>query len=232
MKIRRILLAFAVAAFLPVVGQALIQTQRDQIQVNITINVTPVPLAMRDDGASGTSAKNIIARLVLNPHEVPRNFHSESLSLGSDNVVAQVNQGAVRVEASISPNPLGTLLTSDTPGVIFNQTAGTTVTYLCPYTVTVHTTVTAWTLEHGLFTDFFGIGGSFTGHDVANNTHLQSGTPKPSYTPFIVFSDGQSWVIADASGLTKTYCVDLQITLPATLAGGAYSSNAVYTLFY
>jgi hypothetical protein len=67
---------------------------------------------------------------------------------------------------------------------------------------------------------------------VSNKTHLQSGTPQPAWTPYIVYSDGQSWVVAAASGLTKTYCVDLEVTLPISLAGGAYSSNAVYTLFY
>jgi hypothetical protein len=229
MNIRRALLVFTVLALLPVVTDALIQQQRDQIQVNITINVTPNPLGMVHGPATSGSA--IVAKLILNPKEKPRAFHAESMNFSS--AVAQAaNQGAVRVEASISPNPLGTLLYSNQTGVVFNQEAGTNVTYTCPYTVTVSTTQTAWTLEHGLFTDFAGTAGVFTGHDVLNNTHLQAGTPQPNFTPFIVFSDGQSWVVAAASGLTKTYCVDLEINLPITLAQGAYSSNAVYTLFY
>lgn len=230
---RRALWIFALVALLPVVCEAVIQQQRAQIAVTITINVTN-PLGYKiPPAASDTSGSGIIATLMLNPKESPRQYHAESLSFTGGNVVAQ-NQGGVKVEASVSPNPAGTLLYSNTPGVILSQTAGTTVTYTCPYTVTVSTTVASWTLEHGLFTDMEDLTHNyeFTGHDVANNTHQQLGTPKPAFTPFIVFSDGQSWTVADTNGLTKTYCVDLKITIPSANLTGQYSSNAVYTLLY
>lgn len=231
-RMRRALWLFALVALLPVVCEAVIQQQRAQIAVSITVNVSN-PLGYRAPAASDTSGGGIIAKLMLNPKESPRQYRAESLSFTGPSVLAQ-NQGGVKVEASVSPNPAGTLLYSNTPGVIFSQMAGTTVTYTCPYTVTVSTTVASWTLEHGLFTDMEDPthNYTFTGHDVANNTHLQLGTPKPAFTPFIVFSDGQSWTIADTNGLTKTYCVDLKITVPAANLTGQYSSNAVYTLLY
>lgn len=233
-RMRRALWIFALAALLPVVCEAVIQQQRAQIAVSITINVTPNPLGYAaPPAASDTSGRGIVAKLMLNPKESPRQYRAESLTFTGGNVLAQ-NQGAVKVEASVSPNPAGTLLYSNTPGILESQEAGTTVTYTCPYTVTVSTTVAAWTLEHGLFTDMEDLtdNTSFTGHDIANNTHQQLGTPRPAYTPFIVFSDGQSWTIADTNGLTKTYCVDLKVTIPISTTGGQYSSNAVYTLLY
>ena len=63
-----------------------------------------------------------------------------------------------------------------------------------------------------------------------NNTHIA--TPLPAYTPFIVYSDGQSWAVAGTSGGVKTYCVDLQITVPTSVLSGMYSSNATYSLYY
>jgi len=231
-RIRRAMLLFAIVAALPVVTDALIQQQRAQIQVSITINVTPNPLGYAEPpAATDTSVNGIVARMVLNTKESPSRYRAENLAFDKGRWVAQ-SQGGIKVEATVTPNPNGTLLVSNLPGVQENQEAGTTVAYPCAYTVTVTTTQTAWTLEHGLFSDFSGFGGSFTGHDAANKTHLTTGTPQPAYTPFIVYSGGQSWVIAASSGLTKSYCVDLQITLPISLAGGAYSTNAVYTLFY
>lgn len=231
-RLRRAMLLFAIVAALPVVTDALIQQQRAQIQVSITINVTPNPLGYAaPPSAAGTSVNGIVARMMVNAKESPSHYHAESLAFASGRWIAQ-SQGGIKVEATVTPNPNGTLLVSNLPGVQFSQEAGTTMTYTCAYTVTVTTTQTAWTLEHGLYSDFSGFSGSFTGHDAANKTHLSTGTPQPSYTPFIVYSDGQSWVIAASSGLTKSYCVDLQVTLPISLAGGAYGTNAVYTLFY
>jgi hypothetical protein len=233
-RLRRAFWILALLALFPIVSEAVIQTQRAQISVTITINVTPNPLGYAaPPAASDTSGRGILARLTLNAGERPQQYHAESLAFEGGELVAQ-NQGAVKVEASVSPNPAGTLLFSNQTGVVFSQEAGTVVTYTCPYTVTVDTTISSWTLEHGLYTDFEDLTDktSFTGHDAANNTHVQTQTPKPSYTPFIVYSDGQSWTIADTNAGMKTYCVDLQITIPIATTGGQYNSNAVYTLLY
>jgi hypothetical protein len=108
-----------------------------------------------------------------------------------------------------------------------NATAGTAVTQPCIYTVTVHTTVTSWTLRQGLSGDF---ASGFPGTDLANNSYLQGATPQPTSTPFVVYPT--SWTVLASSGGIKTYCVDLTVTVPAAVAGGAYSTNAVYTIYY
>lgn len=207
---------------------AFLQTQRDQIAVYIQVNVTPAPIVYRPvPGATITIAAHLregrgSSRFV----DVP-NFR-----IG--NAVAQSSaQSAVRVQASVSPNPNATLLYSNVPTVIINQTAGTTATTpVCVYTVTVDTlSTTSWTLKDGLSSDF--IAGNWSGTALGNNTYLQSGTPQPTATPFIVYPDNNStWNTKEASSGMKTYCVTLTLSIPGTVPGGTYSTNAIYTLYY
>jgi hypothetical protein len=236
---RPFLIAFVCLVAIPAAVLATIQQQRSQISVTITIEVTPDPLAMqRKPAAADTSASiaGITAHLNLDAVGSPsrRRFSAEALSFSSSRMVAQ-SQGAVKVEAAVSPNPNGTLLVSNQPGVIIPQTAGTTVVYPCIYTVSVDTTQTSWTLDHGLFSDFApALGGAvYPGKDVGNNTHLSSATPRPTATPFQVFAnDGGVWASVGTGAGAKTYCVDLTVYIPPTTAQGTYSSNAIYTLFY
>ncbi|MGZ3553447.1 MAG: hypothetical protein ACXWNK_15515, partial [Vulcanimicrobiaceae bacterium] len=153
-----------------------------------------------------------------------------NFAIGDGTLVAQT-QAAVRVQASISPNPNATLLYPNNTAIPISGTAGTTVTMPCAYTVTVHTTVTSWTLREGLSNDFSGT--TFPGSDLANNTYLQGATPNPSATAFTVYPDANNtWSVLSASGGIKTYCVDLILKIPVAVPGGAYSTNAVYTLYY
>lgn len=224
--------ALVAFAALPLVAQATIQQQRSQIGVAITINVTPAPVSMlrpRPATASQTSARGIVARLVLDPHERLRSGSAQSLAFVGPNLVAQsANQKAVKVEAEVSPNPAGTLLYSNQTGVQINATAGTSVTVSCAYQITVHTTITSWKLEHGVYNDF---ASGFPGGDLKNSTYITA--PGPVATPFVVYQDdGGLWAVLTTNGGAKTYCVDLTITVPVTVAQGSYTTTAVYTLFY
>jgi len=144
-------------------------------------------------------------------------------------VVAQATaQKAVRVEANVSPNPNATLLYSDQPIVTINATAGTTVAVPCAYHVNIKTATLNWQLKHGVSNDF---AGGFIGSNLANNSYLL--TPNPTSTPFVVYqTDGGVWAALQANSGTKTYCVDLTIKVPVAVAGGMYSTNAVYTLYW
>lgn len=243
---RLFLVIFTLAAFMPVFSDAALQSLRAQITVTITLVVTNLGYAPHHETGSAIAANGagIVAHLFVNKNEDPRNFpRAENLSFidGSvgGNVVAQAaKQGAVEVQASISPNPTGTLLYGSCSAqpigcgqVTIPVTAGSVSTTSCAYSVVIDTTQTSWTLEHGLFSDFEqgGVVG-ISGRLMYNNTHIA--TPLPAYTPFIVYSDGQSWVVAGTSGGTKTFCVDLQITVPASVLSGMYSSNATYSLYY
>jgi hypothetical protein len=244
-RMRPFLIAFAVLLAIPVIVQATIQQQRAQEQVTITINVTPAPLAMlpKGHGALDRTGSGIVARLSGGNMSAGQGFHAESLKFVASNTVAQ-NQGAVLIQAEVSPNPNATLLypsncggqfpTSGVCGTVSlpGQTAGTTVVYKCVYDITVDTTQTSWTLESGLYTDWYdGASQHFAGSYVGYSGYV-SPSPAPTATPFIVYSDGQAWTDFAINGGTKTYCVNLTVTIPAATAGGAYTSNAVYTLFY
>ncbi len=212
--------AFLVVTAIGVALATFIQ-QRDQIAVTIIVNVTPAP-RMAADLPSASTGSHIRAAFTVDRR---RSLRAGALSL--NNLIAQ-SQQAVRVEASIQPNPLGTLLYSNLNSVTLNATAGTTVVLPCAYTVTVDSTQSKWYLKDGLYQDF---SGSFPGRSLANNTYIT--VPQPTATPFFVYSDdGGVWYQVATNGLKQTYCVDLTLTIPVSVPGGTYSTNAVYTLYY
>jgi hypothetical protein len=240
-RMRPYLLLFALLVSIPLVVDASIQQIRAQIAITITLVVTNPILGSTGHGAAAPSGGIIAVRDVVNKNEDPSRYAAENLSFVSGDVVAQAaQQGAVQVRASISPNPTGTLLYGGCTaqpvgcsGVTIPATTGTVTTVTCPYTVTVDTTVTNWALDHGLFTDFENVmtgAVAFSGKLMSNNSHLA--TPLPVYTPFIVYSDGSNWTLLQANGGMKTYCVDLQITVPNSVLSGTYASNATYSLYY
>lgn len=226
------LMAFVIALALGQPGRtAFLQTQRDQIAVVVLVNVTPavvyVPNTLAPQHRGGIA---IAAHMLRRARGSAGLVDAPNFELG--NAVAQA-QSAVRVQASVSPNPNATLLYSNVPDVTINQTAGTTATTpVCVYTVTVDTlSTTSWTLDDGLSGDF--ITTTWPGKDLGNNTYLQAGTPQPTATPFIVYaSNNNAWNPKEKSSGKQTYCVTLTLTIPATVPGGAYSTNAIYTLYY
>lgn len=235
---------FALLIGLPLVAEATIQQQRDLFAVTIVVNVTPAPLSMAAprSGSDG-GGQGIIARLGLSGAARARASvaDAQNLAVLSGSLIAQTaaQQKAVKVEAEVSPNPNATTLygkncQGGAPQAgpcndwTTSQTAGTTQTYACAYQVTVQTTISSWSLRHGLYNDF---ASDFLGGDLANNTYLTA--PNPTATPFVVYlDDGKVWHALTSNGGTKTYCVDLTLTIPADVPGGTYVTSAVYTLYY
>ena len=233
--IRTLFVLVAIFAFVPLAVQAF-QTQRSQIAVTIIINATPNPLGMLGPPAPA-SAIAVTARLRGAPPEIERRFEAEAQQLHftpRDSVmIAQTTvQHGVKVEASVAPNPLGTLLYSDQNSVTVNAESGIPTAVSCAYHVTVHTSVTSWTLKHGLSNDFSdGAGHTFLGGSVANNSYLA--TPLPTATPFVVYAtDGNIWASLALGSNIETFCVDLTVNMPISTPQGTYSSNAIYTVYY
>jgi hypothetical protein len=231
-RLRLLFSAVAAMAIVIITGQrghaSFAQTQRDQISVVVLVNVTPAPLSY------APSRKERDSAISMHMQMRARGSGAEGVpnfDIG-DNVVAQA-QSATRVQAEVSPNPNATLLYYNVPQVTINGTAGTTVvTPPCAYTITVHTLSTiSWTLDDGLSNDFSGT--AFPGNNLANNTYIQTATPQPTATPFIVYpNNNNSWFARAKSTGIQTYCVTLTLNIPRTVPGGAYSTNAVYTLYY
>ena len=229
-RLRWMLAAVAIAAVGLVLGgrgdAAFLQQQRDQIAVYILVNVTPAPVVYAPQSGEGRMS----LRMGLRARGSSRFVDAGPLELRR--LVAQT-QSAVRVQAEVSPNPNATLLYSNVPNVTINQTAGTTqTTAACIYKVTVDTlSTTKWTLKDGLSNDF--VVGSWSGKDLSNNFYLQSGSPQAAATPFIVYPDNNNtWNTKTSNSGMQTYCVTLTLTVPANIGQGAYTTNAIYTLYY
>ncbi|MBV8153377.1 MAG: hypothetical protein JOY98_03100 [Candidatus Eremiobacteraeota bacterium] len=245
-NIRPFLIVLGLLIVIPIAVEATIQQQRAQIGISLTINVTPYVgfNPPPPGGQAAVSASGILASTTLNERERPNRYTAESLVFDDNKTYAKVvaaNQKPVQVQAEVSPNPNGTLLYGNNcqgnPGICSSatvtQAAGTKVVYPCIYQVVVDSTQPSWTLDSGLYTDFEPQGsgsGIIPGGDVGYNGYLS--TPKPTATPFIVYSDGVNWTTFAANALMKTYCVDLTITIPQTTVVGTYGSQAVYTLYF
>lgn len=234
MKFRPAALAFFALIAIPVVALAL-TSERAQIGIPIIINVTPNPLGYNGNSQSPGEIA-VSARLRGAPAAIERAFEAQELHFlqsGSGTLVAQTVQKSVEVVASISPNPTATLLTANVTEVDISAEAGVPATFTCAYQVTVDTADTAWQLKDGLATDFHASATSFPGGDVSHNTY--SGTPNPTSTPFAVYADnGGSFATVNNATYSgaKVFCVDLTLNIPITTSQGAYSSNAIYTLYY
>lgn len=204
-----------------------IVSQRAQETVYILVNVTGI--AYHPHGAVSTDASGatpIAAHFALRARGSAPSVDADVIN-GSSVLVAQ-NQGSVQVRAEVTPNPNATLLVVNQTNETFNATAGTTISQKCIYTVTSNAAaIASWTIKQGLANDFTS---TWSGSDLANNSYLQSGTPKPSATPFTVYPS--NWTPMASSGNAKTYCVDLTLTIPASVPTGAYSTTAVYSLWY
>lgn len=206
-------------------SQALIQSQRAQIGVTIIVNVTPSPIAY----APQTIAQApIVAKFAM--HARGSSDAVDATISDVQTLVAQASaQNALKVQANVTPNPNATLLTANYPGTTISGVAGSTVKVACVYQVKVQTTQASWTLRQGLSSHFDGT--VFPGTDLSNNSYLSpSGTPNPTYTPFVVYPS--AWTVLASGGATRTYCVDLQVAIPGNTPQGSYSSNAIYTLYY
>lgn len=249
MKIRPLVLAFIALIMVPVAVQAL-SSQQAQLGITILINVTPNPLGYNQSHSATGDVIVARARLRGASPALERAFEAQSLQFLPESpgaiTVAQA-QKSVRVDAEVTPNPTGTLLTTNAPGstVIVNAEAGIEVAYQCVYQVTVDTTVKAWQIKEGLATNFFNGSLSFPGGDVRNNTYVASAaappvpplptmSPIPTSTPFTVYAtNGGVWTQFGTSWSgTETFCVDLVLNIPIATPGGVYGSNAIYTLFY
>lgn len=228
-RLRWLLTGVVALAVVLVAGQeghaSFVQTQRSQISVYILVNVTPAPMGYVPPTEAKTAPLSLGMRLRAKGSSELVDVPNVDLS----DKVAQA-QSAVRVQAEVSPNPNATLLYTNNVSVVFTGVAGSTLTQQCAYTVTAHTTQTSWTIYEGLSNDFNGT--AFPGKNLANNTYLQTGTPNPAPTAFVVYPNNNSqWSVMAKSGGTLTYCVDLILTIPPT-ASGAYSTNAIYTIYY
>lgn len=217
---------FAAAAIVAVLSgptrAGVAQSQRAQIAIALLINVTGVGRA-----PIPAPAVPVVADVSLRAKGSAPSVDSVGGN-STSTLVAQQTQSAVKVEAEVSPNPAATLLYSNNAAVVMNGNAGTTISQSCAYQVTVHSNIISWTLRDGLSGNPTSASTSFPGPDVAHNDY--QATPKPTSSPFIVYPS--AWANVVTASNVQTYCVDLSVTIPLSTPTGAYSTNAVYTLYW
>lgn len=213
--------------------KATIQTQQAQIAVTVVVPVVGTPIAYVPHEAPAQAGQPTISSIALRraTPTFERAFRAESLQFDRDGstTVAQAQvQNPLLVQAEVTPNPKATILVSNMPSYTFNPgvAPGSTVHVTCAFTVKVNMS-TAWSLEEGITSDF---ASDFPGKDLANNTYVSS--PLPTATPYIVYADdGDVWSGLGSGSVITTYCIDLTVTVPASVLDGTYQTNAVYTLF-
>jgi hypothetical protein len=143
------------------------------------------------------------------------------------------NQGAAKVNANVIADPNANLLVV-TPSAIpiqMTQTAGTTATYSCVFTVAVNYSATPWTLDDGLTSD---ITTNLPATDLAWSAYTSATAPSPeTFTGYYnYYTNNKVWQVTATSSGVKKYCVDLRLTVPSNVAPGTYPVTAVYTLYY
>jgi hypothetical protein len=214
-------------------AKATIQSQQAQIFIDVVVQVVGTPIAYVPHQAPAVGNVPVIASLALRrlTPQLQRTFRAENLHFDGETstVVAQA-QNPLLVQAEVSPNPKATILVSNVPTVTVTAAPGQTVAIAptCALTVTVNMS-SAWSLQEGVSNDF---SATFPGKDLGNNTYINSDTPQPTSTPYIVYADdGDVWSAVGSGGSITTYCVNLTVSVPAGVTDGIYSTNAVYTLY-
>lgn len=214
--------------------KATIQSEQAQLLLNVSVQVVGTPVGYVPHQASGQMT--IASTLRRAAPSIQRAFNAEGIHFeGDSSLVAQAQvQHSVLVQAEVTPNPKGTILVSNVPNVAMTAAPGQTVTTTsspCALTVSVNMS-SAWSLEEGAATAMTSGTSTFPNTALANNTFLNSGTPRPAATPYIVYaSDGNVWSGLASGSTITTYCVVLSIAVPATAVDGTYSTTVVYTLY-
>jgi hypothetical protein len=216
---RRILAALVALAFvaLPQPSWALFQQQRAQRAITIVVNVQP-----------GIAYRSLLRGLAL--------VSPLGWFLPAGTLIA-ANQGSVKVNANVISDPNAGLLVLNNTQYTITQTAGTTATYACAFTVQANTTTltsppTTWTLQDGFASDF---GAGFSANQMSWAGYQTPGSPPSpeSFTQFInYYTNNKAWQLFKTGSGNMTFCVDLQLVLPAGLAPGQYSATAIYSLYY
>ena len=239
-RLRLLFVTAAAVIFVAIFAEpvlATLESQRAQIGITIIVNVSPSPIAYAPRQVPGGSPGMIVAAMSMHPAPAALQhvFRANSLHfIGPSRMIAQAQvQHGVLVQAEVTPNPNATLLYSNLNEVTINNVSpGGRETITCAFTVTVDHSG-SWSLDEGLSNDF---ASEWTGTDLANNTYKSPSppsTPQPTSTPYVVYpDDGSKWSLAATGSTIMTYCVDLTITVPASVPVGSYSTNAIYTLFF
>ncbi|MEA2665220.1 MAG: hypothetical protein QOI11_2164 [Candidatus Eremiobacteraeota bacterium] len=190
--------------------------------LSITVTVTPSPVAF----VSPQRAVHVATAHRQLARAVPRS--------GAPQIVAQVTsaQGSVKVNATTKADPTSAYL-KITPNHLTLPASYGTNTYTCAFRINAFFPK-AWSLTDWVLGSSRGAAGTFPAFDYPATSDLAwwlQGV-STSFTPYAnQGAPGETPYNNLAANVSKTFCFDLQLTVPNTVAAGTYSTNIQYNLY-
>lgn len=189
--------------------------------MSFTVTVTPSPVVFV---SPQRAVRTALAHRQL-ARAVPR--------AGAPLVVAQVTtaQKSAKVNVTTKADPTGAYLKLAPNHVTVNAAYGTN-TYLCAFKINAYFTY-AWQVTDWVYGSTRGAAGTFPAFDYPSASDLAWSVQGVStkYTPYANQGAPGENVFNAAAGVSKSLCVDLQLTVPTTVVAGTYSTNVQYNLY-
>ncbi len=189
--------------------------------MSFTVTVTPSPVAFISPqrAVHVATAHRALARAV--PHA------------GAPLVVAQVTsaQKSAKVNVTTKADPTGAYLKLAPNHVAVSASYGTN-TYLCAFKINAYFTY-AWQVTDWVYGSTRGASGTFPTFDYPAASDLAWSVQGVStkYTAYANQGAPGENAFNAAANVSKSLCVDLQLTVPNTVVAGTYSTNVQYNLY-
>ncbi len=189
--------------------------------MQFTVIVTPSPVAF-------VSPQRAVRTAV-----VRRRLARAVVHAAAPVTIAQVTsvQGSVKVNAATKADPTGAYLKLSPNRATLNANYGTN-TYTCAFKIN-STYSLAWKVTDWVYGSVSGAGGTFPAFDYPTVSDLAWSVEGIStkFTPYSNAGSPGELVFNAAANVSKSVCVDLQLTVPNTVVAGTYSTNVQYNLY-
>lgn len=189
------------------------------LTVTVTPSPTPVGFVSPQRAVRVATAHRQLARAVQRA--------------GAPLTVAQVTsaQGSAKVNITTKADPTGAYLKLAPNNLNLSASYGTN-TYTCAFKISA-TFVYAWKVTDWVYGSVSGAGGAFPTYDypVVSNLAWSVQGVSTKFTPYANQGSPGELAFNAAANVSKNLCVDLQLTVPSTLAAGTYSTNIQYNLY-
>ena len=199
--------------------------------VTVNVMVTPSPIVYAPGAAAG---HRTVADAVAHPNPHPEIFAMLNPGhLAPRRVVAQVTQGNIPVTINVQADPTAKYLHINVNNSSLNAGYGTN-TYTCAYQVFAYFPY-QWKVEDFVYGSNTSGGGPFPTYNAPTTSDL-AWLAEGITTFFTPFANGGSAnaqvTFSGVAGQSQTVCIDLQLTVPNTVASGIYNATLEYQLWY
>lgn len=199
------------------------------VTVNITVTPSPIVYVPQD-----AERQHTIVEAIAHPAPHPEVFALLSPKyLTPGPMIAQVTQGNIPVTMNVQADPTAKYLHIVVNTSSLNAGYGTN-TYTCAYQVYAYFPY-QWKVLDFVYGSSAGGGGVFPTYDSPTTSDLAwlAEGVTTSFTPFANGGAGSAeQTFAGSAGQTRTICIDLQLTVPSTIAAGIYNATLEYQLWY